>query len=817
MIIVPATSDLLNADNFVKLLNLDGVHKITLDQCQFNDGKYKKPTSILTNVPSDYTRQLLNCKCTCAKSHTEPLNTPARVKAAENFPPKLAHTIAAIVTNVIMGNQPMLSDDLETHLLNAYMTTAHHTLPSKTILDTGCTHSMLNTQDWRPMNFSSQMMDITVQGGKTYKMPIGSAAIVVTDSNNKPNVLVAHQVCLCTGSHANLIDPYQIENQGWQSTHHVSVNNRTPHISLNDIQIPLSTSGGVHLKGRFPTDHDMRTLTSHTLTADIPWSNARYIKHITTGTDFFNTKAYRTTITPSLIPADIFFFMTDNTRRLTSMATTRLDRTDWRDDLSRRYKRNPALRNRINEKISHDTLFASSASRDGHKMVQVIVCHKSKHITIVPMKAKSMVPHALQTFMTEIGIPTAIKSDNAKENTSKQIKELCRNLYIQLQTSEAHRQYQNLAERYIGYLKRTTMTVLQHTGAPPTEWYSCMQYVTWVHNRTARPNLNCRTPIEVLTGGTPDISSLCEFPFWQRLSVHNPDQQIEFPTSSITGGHYLGPATNAGSTNCHLILMDNGNQQAKSVAMKETPSLHSSKERGNSPAVQFHSENEHHPTPDNDEEFLAKNEEETDNVLVDDPGVQDFDIDDATGEPVNTLEDSFGQTDYEIEGKTSDYTESTSFQSPSTTTDSQLENQVELPKEEEHVFQRRNMLSKTVYMNVDETMILATVVNDKFNSGERQIELSLEGDHQNRTISHDEFLILTNLHRDAMKDEDVLWSVEKIGGFRNCKNNLDLQVLWSDGSKTWEPFDNLCEDSPKELADYAIETFSEYKSKSKES
>src|SRR6056300_791917 len=61
-----------------------------------------------------------------------------------------------------------------------------------------------------------------------------------------------------------------------------------------------------------------------------------------------------------------------------------------------------------------------------------------------------------------------------------------------------------------------------------------LEYVVFIWNRTARRILRWRTPIEALTGQTPDISMLLHFRFWQRVYISNYQQRdgTGFPSES---------------------------------------------------------------------------------------------------------------------------------------------------------------------------------------------------------------------------------------------------------------------------------------------
>jgi len=81
-------------------------------------------------------------------------------------------------------------------------------------------------------------------------------------------------------------------------------------------------------------------------------------------------------------------------------------------------------------------------------------------------------------------------------------------------------------------------------------WDFGMQYTADLRCFIARPELNHRTPYEVLTGDTPDISEYLNFEFYQWVKVYDP---VAFPHNREYLGRWLGPAHNIGQA-LHMLL-----------------------------------------------------------------------------------------------------------------------------------------------------------------------------------------------------------------------------------------------------------------------
>eukprot|EP00934_Nitzschia_sp_Nitz4_P007597 Nitzschia sp. Nitz4//scaffold540_size3482//2825//3466//NITZ4_009267-RA/size3482-processed-gene-0.4-mRNA-1//1//CDS//3329554263//7587//frame0 len=154
------------------------------------------------------------------------------------------------------------------------------------------------------------------------------------------------------------------------------------------------------------------------------------------------------------------------------------------------------------------------------------------------------------------GAMDTIISDRGSNEISNRVRDILRALHIRDWTSEAHYQHQNHAERRYRDLKTTTNLIFNLTGAPAESWVYCLQYVAYILNHTATRSIGWRTPIEKLTGSTPDISAITKFRFWEPVyfSTHDPS----FPSDSTELlGHFLGFAPNVGhSLTFHVLNLE---------------------------------------------------------------------------------------------------------------------------------------------------------------------------------------------------------------------------------------------------------------------
>ena len=127
------------------------------------------------------------------------------------------------------------------------------------------------------------------------------------------------------------------------------------------------------------------------------------------------------------------------------------------------------------------------------------------------MATESQMHETLQDFIRKWGAPDVLLSDNAKAETSKHVKRILREYNIKDHQTEPHHPNQNPAERQIQDVKSTSNLLMNRTNTPENLWFLCASYVAYLLNHLAMKSLNWRTPIEVATGETPDISNLMQF------------------------------------------------------------------------------------------------------------------------------------------------------------------------------------------------------------------------------------------------------------------------------------------------------------------
>ena len=95
-----------------------------------------------------------------------------------------------------------------------------------------------------------------------------------------------------------------------------------------------------------------------------------------------------------------------------------------------------------------------------------------------------------------------------------------------------------------------------YKGVPADCWLLALEYVADVMNLTAVESLNWRTPLECLTGQTPDSSILMLFVFFDRV-YYTPNGKVSFPSGTTEEiGHMVGFSKNVGHAMTYKVLTD---------------------------------------------------------------------------------------------------------------------------------------------------------------------------------------------------------------------------------------------------------------------
>ena len=180
-------------------------------------------------------------------------------------------------------------------------------------------------------------------------------------------------------------------------------------------------------------------------------------------------------------------------------------------------------------RFSSDTFKMRVKSTRGNTYSQLFT-NKGNYVRSYHMKGKNHSPDALDRFLHEVGIPTELMTDGAKELIHGDWSKLCRKHRITQKNTEPHSPWQNNAELMGGIVKRKLRRMMMSTGTPIRLWDYCWDYICNIISHTASGQLilDGSTPYEKVHGYTPDISELTSFHWYEWVWYHEPDDPDKF-------------------------------------------------------------------------------------------------------------------------------------------------------------------------------------------------------------------------------------------------------------------------------------------------
>ena len=171
------------------------------------------------------------------------------------------------------------------------------------------------------------------------------------------------------------------------------------------------------------------------------------------------------------------------------------------------------------------------------------------------MKSKGECSAALDLFLHEVGIPSEMHTDAARELVQGEWYKKCRKFSIPMTQSEPYSHWQNPAELAIKYLKSGMRRMMQKTNTPIRLWDYCMVYMAEIRSLTVSNlySLGGRTPFEHVKHYTPNISEYLIFSWYDWVWFHHP-----IPSQKQQLGRFCGVAHDIGQGLCYYILTDKG-------------------------------------------------------------------------------------------------------------------------------------------------------------------------------------------------------------------------------------------------------------------
>ena len=210
---------------------------------------------------------------------------------------------------------------------------------------------------------------------------------------------------------------------------------------------------------------------------------------------------------------------------------------------------------RRNEPVATDMIYGDTPAVDcGFEKAQVFVGRKSLVLDVFGIKSDKWFVTTLWDVIRKRGAMSMLTSDAARVEISKKVKDVLRQLFIKDWHSEPGFQHQNYGERRYQSLKHNSQNLMNRMRLPAYAWFHVVLFVAFCMNHMAVESLEWRTPLEVLTGQTPDISPLLQYEFHE--DVYFTDYRASNAVTAETeiAGWFYGIAENVGHSMTYKVL-----------------------------------------------------------------------------------------------------------------------------------------------------------------------------------------------------------------------------------------------------------------------
>ncbi|GAX25842.1 hypothetical protein FisN_6Hu120 [Fistulifera solaris] len=211
---------------------------------------------------------------------------------------------------------------------------------------------------------------------------------------------------------------------------------------------------------------------------------------------------------------------------------------------------------RLRSTFFNDTMFSKTLSLRGNKSAEVFTDGSYVSVKPTPDKTGETVANALRELIQEVGIPQKIVTDDAKEKLGPKTKwmEHVRQYKMDWANTEPYSHWQNRAEDAIREVRQRWKLLQHRKSIPKRLWDYGLTHIAEIMCRTVRAGSD-RTPYEIVTGDTPDISEYLDFDFYDWVWYLNNPNDKEDPLSL---GRWLGVSHRVGSAMCYYVLTQKG-------------------------------------------------------------------------------------------------------------------------------------------------------------------------------------------------------------------------------------------------------------------
>ena len=246
--------------------------------------------------------------------------------------------------------------------------------------------------------------------------------------------------------------------------------------------------------------------------------------------------------------------------------------------LSRRYRTDRMYNQRKlrGQRFYTDTVIGKYKSVTNNTCAQLFA-NESFFAKAYPMERKSFAGAALRQFIRDYGVPEQLTFDGAAEQVKPKTEFMknVRKYEIDYHIIEPHRPQQNRAETVIREVKKRWFRQMVKRKVPKRLWDYGIVWACEIISLTSNSafSLDGRTPMEQITGETPDISEYLDFSFYDWVWYKDNAGLSENKT-----GRWLGVSHRVGNLMSYWILTITGRVISRTTVQRVTNLEHATDE-----------------------------------------------------------------------------------------------------------------------------------------------------------------------------------------------------------------------------------------------
>ena len=446
--------------------------------------------------------------------------------------------------------------------------------------------------------------------------------------------------------------------------------------------------------------------------------------------------------------------------------------------------------------FASDTFKSNVTSLRGNKYFQLFA-NKGNFTSGTAIKKKSDAPSALDRFLHDVGIPSQLLTDGAKELHLGQWGQTCQRFTIPQKLTEPYSPWQNHAELAGGIIKRKVRNLMRRTNTFVRLWDYCWDYCVYLRSITAHDHIytDSVTPFQKIYNYSPDISEFVQYEWFEWVHYFDPND----PQRELLG-RWLGPAHSAGQGMASHVLTQSGTVVTRST-IRSIPSSSLINNEQQSRCKEF---------MENVDQIIGNNAPAAINNI-------DFIIEDPYDNLFHDENDPY-EDDDPIDNEDSKPLDDVVLEHPSAASnDKFIGCEVKLPVNGEALTgsireRKRNadgMLIGTADPNplLDSRIYIVDFPDGSYREYSANIiveNIFTSCDSEGRTT---QMLKGISDHRksdDAIPKENG-WHVLPSGGKRRkiTTDGWELYIDWADGTSNWIPLKDIKQSNPIEAAEYA--------------